>query len=33
VREHAVTYKGSIAAETLTAIWRDVCVRPLQTHT
>jgi homocitrate synthase NifV len=33
VREHAVTHKGLIAAETLTAIWRDVCARPFQTHT
>jgi homocitrate synthase NifV len=33
VREHAVTHKGPIAAETLTAIWRDVCARPLQNHT
>jgi homocitrate synthase NifV len=32
VREHAVTHKGPIAAETLAAIWRDVCARPLGSH-
>jgi homocitrate synthase NifV len=32
VREHAVTHKGPIAAETLAAIWRDVCAGPLDSH-
>jgi homocitrate synthase NifV len=32
VREHAVTHKGPIAAETLAAIWQDVCARPLDNH-
>jgi homocitrate synthase NifV len=32
VREHAVTHKGPIAAETLAAIWRDVCARPFDNH-
>jgi homocitrate synthase NifV len=32
VRQHAVTHKGPIATETLAAIWRDVCARPLDNH-
>ena len=32
VREHAVTHKGPIATQTLAAIWRDVCARPLDNH-
>jgi homocitrate synthase NifV len=33
VREHAIAHKGSIATETLTAIWREVRDRPLPNHT
>jgi len=30
VREHAITNKGSVPAEVLAAIWRDVCDEPAQ---
>src|SRR5208282_2328994 len=33
VREHAVAHKGSIATETLAAIWREVRDRPLPNRT
>jgi homocitrate synthase NifV len=29
VRKHAVAHKGPVARETVTAIWREVCQRPL----